>query len=175
MPRQVANPCLQSMVSLTDSIIRINMHPRVRLLQSGRSIALRPKASIASSYHLPLCLRLQQRRTITSEEKPLPEAEQPKGPNQEQLPHVSEEAAMTGEIMGEGGPELDQGTPVQEVRVPMHDPLAMCQLTHLRSYNAMRKPRRKHLRSCRWILVHRSTKGPDHIPHQRGGRPRHKP
>ena len=56
-------------------------------------------------------------RTITADEKPLPEAEEPKGPNQEQLPHVSEEAAMTGKITGEGGPELDQGTPVKEVCV----------------------------------------------------------
>jgi len=31
------------------------------------------------------------------------------------LPHVSEEAAALGKITGEGGPELEQGTPVQEV------------------------------------------------------------
>ena len=40
-----------------------------------------------------------------------------KGPNQEQLPHVSEEAGATSEIMGEETkPEAEeQGTPVQEV------------------------------------------------------------
>ncbi|KAI9699945.1 MAG: hypothetical protein M1836_002479 [Candelina mexicana] len=48
-------------------------------------------------------------------QKDLPVAEQPKGPNQEQLPHVSEEAAAMGKITGEGGPDLDQGTPVQEL------------------------------------------------------------
>ena len=47
----------------------------------------------------------------------MPESEQPKGPNQEQLPHVSEEAAATGDITGEGGPDVEQSTPVQEVRV----------------------------------------------------------
>lgn len=73
---------------------------------------------------MPVCLRLQQRRAITVDEKPLPESEQPKGPNQEQLPHVSEEASMTGKITGEGGPELDQGTPVQEVR--MHREALAC-------------------------------------------------
>lgn len=62
-----------------------------------------------------LCLRLQK-RFITAKEKPLPEADQPGlGPNQEQLPHVSEEAAATSKITGEAGPDLEQGTPVQEV------------------------------------------------------------
>ncbi len=98
------------------------MHSRLRLLQSGLSIAPWPKAAASSSYHIPICLRLQQRRTITADEKPLPESEQPKGPNQEQLPHVSEEAFMTGKIMGEGGPDLEQGTPVQEVRVQYEAP-----------------------------------------------------
>lgn len=33
----------------------------------------------------------------------------------EQLPHVSEEAAAVSKTMGEGGPSVEQGTPVQEV------------------------------------------------------------
>lgn len=47
------------------------------------------------------------------------------GPNQDTLPHVSEEAAQTARILGKkeecrvgddvGGPELEQGTPVEEV------------------------------------------------------------
>lgn len=48
----------------------------------------------------------------------MPEADDAsKGPNQEQLPHVSEEAGITSEIMGEEiKPEPEeQGTPVQEV------------------------------------------------------------
>lgn len=63
-----------------------------------------------------MCTRLQ-RRSITADEKPLPERDTPgAGPNQEQLPHVSEEADATGKITGEGGPDIEQGTPVQEVR-----------------------------------------------------------
>ncbi|KAM5429382.1 hypothetical protein McanMca71_004281 [Microsporum canis] len=47
-------------------------------------------------------------------------AEQPLGPNQDQLPHVSEEAAATAKILekkcGEvGGPELEQGTPIADI------------------------------------------------------------
>ena len=38
-----------------------------------------------------------------------------KGPGMDQLPHVSEEAAAMGEIIGGGQPDLEQGTPVSEV------------------------------------------------------------
>lgn len=85
--------------------------PRVQLLHATRSLILRPnKAS-------PRCLCLVPRRTITADEKPLPKADnpQPKS-NQEQLPHVSEEASAMGKISGEGGPETEeQSSPIQEV------------------------------------------------------------
>lgn len=93
---------------------QIRMHPH-RLLQSCRSIAIRPRIFPPSTNQIPLYIRLPQRRSITANEKPLPEAEQPQGPNQQQLPHVSEEAAAVGGITGEGGPDLDQSTPVSEV------------------------------------------------------------
>jgi small subunit ribosomal protein S7 len=48
----------------------------------------------------------------TSDKTP---TEKPRGPNQDVLPHVSEEASMTADITGEEGPELEQGTPIQEV------------------------------------------------------------
>lgn len=80
----------------------------------------------------------QQRRWITERERPLPTKAQPTtagvdgssgrgqdtttaqeqgrlGPNQEQQPHVSEEAAAIDNAMGKEGPDLEQGTPVQEV------------------------------------------------------------
>lgn len=96
-------------------------------LQTKMQLRLRPSRLLQSSVVFPtlrgsltcqttLCLRLQ-RRSITADEKPLPEKGTPEaGPNQEQLPHVSEEAAATGRITGEGGPDIEQGTPVQEVR-----------------------------------------------------------
>ena len=66
---------------------------------------------------IPMCLRLVSRRGSTANEKPLPQADQNSapGPNHNQLGHVSEEAAVTDRIIGDKGPELDQGTPVQEV------------------------------------------------------------
>ena len=40
-----------------------------------------------------------------------------RGPNQSQLPHVSEEAAATAEVTGGTAPEIqEQSAPVQEVR-----------------------------------------------------------
>ncbi len=97
----------------TDTTI---MPPRLQLLRSGQACFLRPLLSKPIRLLVPLRLRLAQQRYITADEKPLPEAEeQEPGPNQEQLPHVSEEAAATGKITGEGGPEISQGTPVQEV------------------------------------------------------------
>lgn len=92
------------------------MRSRIQSLYSTRSIGVWPKVTESSGYRVPLCLRLQQRRNITADEKPLPESEQPEGPNQSQLPHVSEEAAATGKITGEGGPDVDQSSPVEEVR-----------------------------------------------------------
>ncbi len=81
-------------------------------------MAFRTRPSISSGLDNSSYLRLVPSRSITADEKPLPVAEdQGKGPNQEQLPHVSEEAAATGKITGEGGPDLEQGTPVQEVSI----------------------------------------------------------
>ncbi|KAL8803157.1 MAG: hypothetical protein Q9182_003329 [Xanthomendoza sp. 2 TL-2023] len=90
------------------------MPPRFSLLRSGRSATLLSRTSQKSQ--TPICLRYAPHRTITADEKPLPKADEATpGPNQEQLPHVSEEAATMGKITGEGGPEIEQGTPVQEV------------------------------------------------------------
>ena len=65
----------------------------------------------------PLSIRLAPRRLKTGGEGiPTGEAKAGPGPNQAQLPHVSEEAAATSKIQGEKGPDLEQGTPVQEVK-----------------------------------------------------------
>ncbi|KAL8960624.1 MAG: hypothetical protein Q9193_002702 [Seirophora villosa] len=87
---------------------------RLRVLRSARPTNIVPRASQQSQPSL--CLRLAPRRCITADEKPLPTADTPgPGPNEGQLPHVSEEAAAMGKITGEGGPEIEQGTPVQEI------------------------------------------------------------
>lgn len=90
------------------------MPPRLQLFRSGRPATIIPRTS--QQAQLPLCLRISPRRCISADEKPLPKAEPGgSGPNQEQLPHISEEAAAMGKITGGGGPTIDQGTPVQEV------------------------------------------------------------
>lgn len=54
---------------------------------------------------------------FTNDASKLPQA--PKrdavGPNMQQAEHVSEEASKMAKIMGEKGPDMEQGTPVQEV------------------------------------------------------------
>lgn len=83
-------------------------------LFTGRSPALFSKSRPATCVLAPL-----QRRCAGNAAKDLPVAETPKGPNQDQLPHVSEEAAQTSEIMGEVAPKIEEhGTPVQEVASP---------------------------------------------------------
>ena len=54
-------------------------------------------------------------RCASSSQKDLPVSESNKGPNTDQAPHVSEEQAQIDKTMGETPPDLDQGTPVQEV------------------------------------------------------------
>ena len=91
------------------------MRPPIQLFSSTRSISIRSKVTEVSAYRVPLCYRIQQRRNITADEKPLPESDQPKGPNEDQLPHISQEEAAIGEITGEGGPDVNQSSPVEEV------------------------------------------------------------
>lgn len=91
------------------------MKSRLLHIIPGPSATIRSTLPALTTYQPSLCLRLQK-RFITANEKPLPEADKSgPGPNQEQLPHVSEEAAATDKIMGEDGPDIEQGTPVQEV------------------------------------------------------------
>ncbi|MCJ1432914.1 hypothetical protein MMC27_002272 [Xylographa pallens] len=92
------------------------MPPRIPLGRSLRAIEFQSRCSKSSPSVSALCFRPATRRYITADEKPLPTADTSDlGPNQERLPHVSEEAAEMAEITGEGGPDIDQGTPIQEV------------------------------------------------------------
>ena len=96
------------------------MPPRLYLFSAGRaltSVSTRGTTRPDFTSFIPTI----SRRTVTADEKPLPTTDKPKGLNQNQLPHVSEEAAATCKITGDGGPEIEQGTPVQEVR---HSPFS---------------------------------------------------
>ena len=88
------------------------MPPRLKPL-TGQSLALRTKPRGAKYFIAPL-----QRRCASDRAKDLPAAETPKGPNQEQLPHVNEEVAAMRKATGETSPDIEEyGTPVQEVRI----------------------------------------------------------
>lgn len=79
------------------------MPPRLNIFGAGRSLAIRARPSIASRQ--PAQFLSASRRGYADE----------KGPNQDGLGNVSEEAADMGDITGETKPDLGQGTPVQEV------------------------------------------------------------
>ncbi|KAI5837865.1 ribosomal protein S7 domain-containing protein [Morchella snyderi] len=61
--------------------------------------------------HHPALLRCYSNKTSPQSTPP----KTPATPAQDTLPHVSEEAAATAGITGETKPELEQGTPVQEI------------------------------------------------------------
>lgn len=86
----------------------ITMPPRLNLYGASRSLAFRSRPSIIS-YQSRISPAVS-RRAFADEKTP------PTGPNEETLGHVSEEAADMSKIKGETGPDLGQGTPVQEVR-----------------------------------------------------------
>lgn len=80
-------------------------------------VAARPSVRLNLS-PLPLRLRSFGRPYATDKSSAPPssdEAGKATGPNQDVLGHVSEEAAAVGKATGEGGPEVSQGTPIQEV------------------------------------------------------------
>lgn len=67
--------------------------------------------------------------------------QEPKGPNMDQLPHVSEEAAAMSKVKGEQGPEVEQqGTPIDEVCCfkPSAGPIDVVMLTSSRLLKATR-------------------------------------
>jgi small subunit ribosomal protein S7 len=86
------------------------MPPRLNLLAGSRTLPIRPRPIIERWRPSTI-----QHRSFADSTKDLPVSPNEKGPNTDQLPHVSEEAAATGKIMGEGGPDLNQGTPIEEV------------------------------------------------------------
>jgi hypothetical protein len=94
------------------------MPARINFLAPARSLPFRPRCTAArwQNERIELLARPQV-RWMANSNKTLPVSEDKKGPNTETLPHVSEEAAAMSKTTGGQGPELEQGTPVQEVRL----------------------------------------------------------
>lgn len=69
----------------------------------------------------PQCLRLVSIRSpaVPLSFRAYSDAQKPTGPNQDALPSAPEEAAATAKFTGQTPPEIDQGTPISEVRIPL--------------------------------------------------------
>jgi small subunit ribosomal protein S7 len=83
-----------------------------------RALAFRPRMHAVSPI---IGVKRPATHRCYADNSKLPEASQntdnATGPNMQQEQHVSEETAQMNKIMGQEGPDLDVGTPVQDVRV----------------------------------------------------------
>jgi small subunit ribosomal protein S7 len=85
----------------------INMAARFNLLTNPRILVFRPRIRVRNE--------LFNRPTNVARFSSKTDGAQSAGTNTDPLPSVSEEAAATSKAKGERGPELQQGTPVQEM------------------------------------------------------------
>jgi hypothetical protein len=88
------------------------MPPRINAFSIARAIPYRPRTQTQWGAQ-PLARSVPSQCRAFSDSKD--STNQPGKSSEKQLPGVSEEAAKTAEIMGEEGPAVDQGTPVEEV------------------------------------------------------------
>jgi small subunit ribosomal protein S7 len=94
------------------------MPPRLNLLAVPRAFPIRSRAPIERWRPVTIPqLCTPRNRGYADSTKDLPISPDNKGPNTEQsaIPHVSEEAAAMKKSMGETPPELEQGTPIEEI------------------------------------------------------------
>ncbi|KIW96247.1 uncharacterized protein Z519_03315 [Cladophialophora bantiana CBS 173.52] len=97
------------------------MAPRLPLLTT-RSVPFRTKPTVPQKRFAPAPSLLQQQRATSDDaaaKDGSPEKTalhpQAKCPNMDQLSHVTEEAAAIDKLMGNTPPDVEQGTPVQEI------------------------------------------------------------
>lgn len=87
---------------------KVETHSTMSLFATSRALAFRPRA--IASIQSPIAA--SWRRNYATDPKQSGGA----GPNMHQQEHISEEAAKMAKIQGGQGPDLEMGTPVQEVR-----------------------------------------------------------
>ncbi|KAF2744723.1 ribosomal protein S7 [Sporormia fimetaria CBS 119925] len=117
------------------------MPPRISLFSLARSIPYRTKPQAQWSVQ-PLVRAPQQCRTF-ADSKDSTTAKQTDA-NAQPLPHITEESAKTAKIMGEKGPDISQGTPVEEVvkgDKEMQDKLPKVMQDALKSKNSQSPPK----------------------------------
>lgn len=81
------------------------------LFRPVREIAFRARPQVSRRKLCPIT----QTRFASDDQKISDVPAGTKGPNEDQLPHVSEEQAAMDKSMGNTPPDIDQGTPVKEV------------------------------------------------------------
>lgn len=91
------------------------MPPRLNIAAFARPIAFRPKRHVQWPARSALGLTPSQFRLSSDSTKP-PAADRSKREDAKPIEHVSEEAASMAQTMGGEGPDLSQGTPVEDVR-----------------------------------------------------------
>jgi small subunit ribosomal protein S7 len=89
------------------------MPPPLNMCSFARAIPLRPRPQ-AQWLRPVVRMSSPQLRTYSDSKEPLA-ADRSKRIDSQPLPHVSEEAATMAEITGGEGPDLSQGTPIEEV------------------------------------------------------------
>jgi small subunit ribosomal protein S7 len=140
------------------------MPPRSNLLHASRKLAIRPKAPAGRWASAVSNRQLSQTRSY-SEKNDEPRA---KAADDSHNMHVSEEAAAMAKAKGEQGPDLQQGTPVEEVvkgdkkaqeQLPkvMKDALKSDKPSGSRSFSTMAICRPTQARSFSTITARRDT------------------
>lgn len=108
---------LEERISL--SHITAAMPPRLNVSAFSRSIAFRPKPQVQWPARSALRVAPSQSRTYADAppyaDQNAPAQDRSHKPSSEPIEHVSEEAAKTAQIMGQQGPDVNQGTPVEDV------------------------------------------------------------
>ena len=88
------------------------MPPRISLRTASRCLAIRPAPRPSIARHIPIILRNHPVRAFADSNTPKPSSNPT---DTDALPNASEEAAQVGQMTDKTTPELEQGTPVQEV------------------------------------------------------------
>lgn len=94
------------------------MPPRLNITSFTRSIAFRPKPRVQWPAR-PIVRFTPSQCRLYSDANEAPAADRSKRADAKPIDHVSEEKAAVAEAMGEEGPDMSQGTPVEEVRHPL--------------------------------------------------------
>lgn len=90
--------------------------PALNPLPVLRNCAFRPRQSLLRPSNAVIGVKRPAHRSFADKKSDLPTADKDAvGPNMQQAEHVSEEAAKMAKIQGGEGPDMSQGTPVQDV------------------------------------------------------------